>query len=301
MEQTKEDLKIEIQQVALAEWERLEGLQMPEIEGCILYWAQEKQDIKLLFHSTQKSIRPLEFMDYLVQEYVLVEGDKNRAKAVLTPMLLQSMLSEYEAADIPQLFARIIDAYFSKCKWIYAENYAKEHEAELLSLPKYAKKKVTWAFVRTTDIVPEGKTFFLKSLENESEMTLTASPDLYVMIGRFGEIYHIRRARFEDSYETAGELLDPLEQMFLYLPEVRTGETGEFVALDELACVCWPKQKGGIYATCLEGRTKVFNPYNEDEYFVGKKGDYLAIRQDDLSDIYIIKNSIFHETYEMVR
>ena len=59
----------------------------------------------------------------------------------------------------------------------------------------------------------------------------------------------------------------------------------------------FPRQKG-IYAKCLERRTKVFNPYNEGEYFVGRKGDYLAIRQDDLSDIYIIKNGIFQETYE---
>lgn len=298
MEDEQGNGKIQIKQVTLQEFEQLAHAAEERCVSCTLYWAQEKQDIKLLFYSDQKSIRPLEFMDYLVQEYVLVQGDKRKAQAVLTPILLQSMMAEFEADSAQQLFARISETYFSKCAWIYAKDYAREHEAEILQMQAYRKKKITWAFVKTTDIVAEGNTFFLKSLENESELTLTASPDLYVMIGRLGEIYHIRRSRFEESYETRGEALDPFDQMFVYLPEVRTTDTGAFVTLDELAHVCWPKQKGGIYASSLTCRTKVFNPYNEDEYFVGKKGDYLAIRQDDLSDMYIIKDSIFHETYE---
>ena len=31
---------------------------------------------------------------------------------------------------------------------------------------------------------------------------------------------------------------------------------------------------------------------------LGKAGDYLAVRMDDLHDIYIIEKSIFHKTYE---
>ena len=54
----------------------------------------------------------------------------------------------------------------------------------------------------------------------------------------------------------------------------------------------------GIYAVALECRTKVFNPYNNGEYFVGRQGDFLAIRKDDLKDIYIIRKDIFYESYE---
>lgn len=293
---------IEIKQVSLDEWntieKTLEKTSDKTEHSCTLFWAKNKQNISLLFYSNQKEIRPLEFMDYLVQEYVLVQGNNQMAKATLTPILLQAMMSDFEVDNVENLLEKIRDAYFLNCNWIYAVEYAKEQEKVILQMPKYKKKKVTWSFVKTTDIVEAGKFFYLKSLENESDMQLEASDDLYVMIGTRGEIYHIQRERFEETYETLEEPIDIFEQMFQYLPEVRICETDEFVALDEIAFVCWPKVKGGIYAESLECRTKVFNPYNEGEYFVGRKGDYLAIRQDDLSDIYIIKNGIFHETYE---
>ena len=306
MHHNQKGLSIQVEQLSLEEWTNRNSLLEEQINkdsllqthSCTLFWAKDKQDIRLLFYSNNKSIRALEFMDYLVQEYVLVQGDETIAQAVLTPILLQSMMSEFEADNVEQLLEKITETYFSKCAWIYATEYAKEHKEMILQMPRYVKKKVTWAFVKTTDIVEEGKTFYLKSLENESEITLEASPDLYVMIGGRGEIYHIRRTRFEEIYETKEEPIDIFEQMFQYLPEVRACETGEFITLDEIACVCWPKVTKGIYAVSLDCRTKVFNPYNVGEYFVGRKEDYLAIRQDDLSDIYIIKHSIFHETYE---
>ena len=289
---------IEIKQVALDEWNELDKTIETSEHTCTLFWTQDRQDIRLLFYSNEKSIRSLEFMDYLVQEYVLVQGGTHTAQATLTPILLQAMMSDFEADTVQTLLEKIKEDYFVKCNWIYATEYAKEQKELILQMPKYKKKKITWAFVKTTDIVEEGKTFYLKSLENESDIQLEASEDLYVMIGTRGEIYHIKRERFEDTYETEEELIDIFEQMFQYLPEVRKCDTEEFVALDEIAYICWPKVKGGIYAKHLECRTKVFNPYSEGEYFIGRKGDYLAIRQDDLSDMYIIKSGIFQETYE---
>ena len=294
----KANLNISVQQMDLEGWNNLQSVLENGEQSCTLFWTRDRQDVKLLFYSNNRSIRPLEFMDYLVQEYVLVQGGTDTAQAVLTPILLQAMMSDFEVDSVEELLEKIIASYFSECDWIYAIDYARENEEKILQTTKYVKKKVTWAFVRTTDIVEAGKKFYLKSLENESEIMLEASDDLYVMIGMRGEIYHIFRERFEQTYETLEEPIDIFEQMFQYLPEVRACETGDFITLDEIAYVCWPQRKSGIYATALERRTKVFNPYNEGEYFVGRKGDYLAIRQDDLSDIYIIKNGIFQETYE---
>lgn len=296
----KEGFSIGVQQVELEQWDNLPSILENEAHSCTLFWTKDKQDIKLLFYSNNKSIRPLEFMDYLVQEYVLVQGSTDTAQAVLTPILLQAMMSDFEVDNVEALLEKISASYFSECDWIYSVDYAKENEDVILQTPKYVKRKVTWAFVKTTDIVEAGKTFYLKSLENESEVMLEASDDLYVMIGARGEVYHIRRERFEQTYETQEEPIDIFEQMFQYLPEVRACETGDFITLDEIAYICWPQRKNGIYARSLERRTKVFNPYNEGEYFIGRKGDYLAIRQDDLTDMYIIKNGIFQETYEEV-
>ena len=45
---------------------------------------------------------------------------------------------------------------------------------------------------------------------------------------------------------------------------------------------------------------KVFTEWDDEKYMLGKEGDYLAIRQDNLHDVYIIEGTIFAHTYEKV-
>lgn len=289
---------VEIEQVSLETLEKKEKAVNDRENLCTLFWAEDNKDIRLLCYSNSKSIQALEFMDYLVQDYVLVAGDEKMAQAVLTPVFLQVMLTDFEAEDIGELLEKIVEKYFVSCRWIYAEEFVKDNLDKILEMPGYVKKKIAWAYVKTTDIMESGGQFYLKSFENESDLVLEASADLYIMIGCRGEIYHISREKFEQTYEASEERLDIFEQMLEYLPEVKRCKDGSFIPLDEMAHLCYPKTNGGIYAVALECRTKVFNPYNNGEYFVGRQGDFLAIRKDDLKDIYIIRKEIFYESYE---
>ena len=193
---------------------------------------------------------------------------------------------------------KIVERYFSNCECLYAVEYAKKNQDMIFKMPFYTKKKIPWAYVKTTDILQAGEKFYLKSLENQSRVLLDASENIYIMIGQRGEIYHMDREKFENTYETSEEYLDIFEQMLSYMPEIQRFEDDEFVSLDEIAHLCYPKTSGGIYAIPLEHRTKVFNPYSSGQYFLGQEGDYLAIRKDDLQDIYIIQKDIFQESYE---
>lgn len=263
-----------------------------------LFFAKDGENLSLLFCSNDTAVRALEFMDYLVKDYAMVKGDGAVARAVLSPVFLKIMLSEMGADSIEGLLKKMVRQYYSDCYWIYAKEYAKNNHDKILNWPIYMKKQMPWAYVKTTDIMNAGTEFAMKSLENESDIVRKASDDLYIMIGCRGEIYYIERSKFERTYEPLEENLDVYTQMLDYLPEVKNIESGEYISLDELAHLCQPKKSKGIYATCLEGRTKVFSSYNQGEYFVGQKGDYLAVRQDDLTDIYIIQKEIFHDTYE---
>ena len=68
--------------------------------------------------------------------------------------------------------------------------------------------------------------------------------------------------------------------------------------MDDKAKLCLPKGDNVIYAMPLTKRTKVFSESNKGEYFVGREGDYLAMREDDMNDIYIIQKEIFEDTYQ---
>ena len=118
------------------------------------------------------------------------------------------------------------------------------------------------------------------------------------MIGCRGEIYDIEKEKFENTYDVTDGKLDIFEQMLDFLPEVERESDGVYISLDEMAHLCYPKQGIEIYAKEIEKRTKVFPVMREQEYFLGRPGDYMAIRADDLCDIYIIQGEIFKQTYE---
>ena len=274
----------------------------PEAEDiCTLFWAEDYNNIQLLFFSNTKKIQAFEFMDYLIHNYARIQGNAQSAKSTLPHSFFQVMLSDFEATDATELFEKIIEHYFSECDCIYSKEFSKQLESNISEIPQYVKKKIPWAYVKTTDIMKSGTKFYLKSIENQSKLLLETSDDIYIMIGCRGEVYHITREKFEKTYEASEEQLDIFEQMISYLPEIEDYETGEFITLDEIAHLCFPKTSKGIYVLPLKTRTKIFNPYNKGEYFLGQKGDYMAIRHDDLSDIYIIQKYIFYETYEEVK
>ena len=287
---------IHIEQVPLEKMEEMDSIEN-EIPVCSLFWAEQNTDILISFHSSIKEIQALEFMDYLVDDYVIVKGNVHKAQAVLETVFLQAMLMEFEENTIEGLLGKIVERYFTNCDCIYATEYAEKNQDGILKMPFYTKKKIPWAYVKITDVLQTGEKFYLKSIENQSRVLIEASEDIYVMIGQRGEIYHINKEKFEKTYEASEEYLDIFEQMLSYMPEIQRYEDGEFISLDEIAHLCYPKTSGGIYAIPLHCRTKVFNPYNNGQYFLGQEGDYLAIRKDDLQDIYIIQKDIFHESY----
>lgn len=291
---------IKIEQIPLDTLKKMDFVPEEPENICTLFWAEDNKDIRLLFYSNTKHIQALEFMDYLVNDYVIVQGDKKTAQAALAASFLQVMLMDFEAENITQLLEKITEMYFANCRCIYTKDFVEENHDMILEMPQYTKKKIAWAYVKTTDFMKPGDKFYLKSIENQSRLLLEASEDLYIMIGCRGEIYHIKKDKFEKTYDPSEKQLDIFEQMLSFLPEVESYENGEFIPLDEIAHLCYPKTSKGIYAVPLEYRAKVFNPYSNGEYFLGREGDYMAIRQDDLLDIYIIQKDIFHESYEQV-
>lgn len=298
-ENKQKEHDIEVKEVDLEQMEKITSEFKEQGNGCTLFYAKDGEDVRLLFGSTDTAVRALEFMDYLVNEYAMVKGDGNLAWAVLTPVFLKIMMSDVEADSIEDMLQKMVYQYHANCYWVYADEYVEKYKDEILNWPVYSKKQQPWAYVKTTEIMKAGSKFAMKSLENESDIVRKASDDLYIMIGCRGEIYYIDKSKFELTYEHADEKLDVYTQMLDYLPEIKDVEKEEYISLDECAHLCYPKKTKGIYATSLDGRTKVFSTHNQGEYFVGQSGDYLAVRQDDLSDIYIIQKEIFEDTYEI--
>lgn len=262
-----------------------------------LFLWKELDEERLFFISKNSDIRALEFLDFLLADFALVKGNGYQAFSQISSAILKVQMAEEDSSGILGYIQKSLQKYYEECDWIDAKAYGKQHEAEIVKRTLYEKKKIPWSFVKSTDVVPEGKRFLLKTLENTTGIVLTAEPDKYIMIGCKGEVYDISKEKFDKTYMASTEGLDVFHQMMDFIPAAEEAETGEYIPIDEMARLCYPREGGGIYAMPLERRAKVFRKDREEDYDLGCAGDYLAVRKDDLEDVYIIKKEIFEATY----
>lgn len=254
----------------------------------------EYYEIRCISTSTSKRVRALEFIDFLFGEYGIENGDENEAYGRISKTILEMYVSEEKILSPDEYFKNRMEEYFSD-----VEEITPSDNIDIDNMKVYVKKSIPWAFVRSVDIANKGEKIRVKSLENVSGKVVEANDDTYIMVGSRGEVYDIARDKFERTYTVSDEKFDIYEAMTDFIPTAFKENTGECVAIDDFAYKCYPIKGDGIYATQLKKRSKVFNKYNKDEYFLGREGDYLAIRVDDIHDMYIIKQDIFEETYEI--
>lgn len=302
MEFTNIDYILAAQAASIDEYEQWLHSEMPGMDKngkAILIFVKGDEEISIFFQSFTEKIRAIEFMDFMVQKYGLIKGDKFEAEAVLSKKIADLMIAGSESWDFEKYILLKTREYLEDCIWIDTEEYLSRNREAILNMPLYKKKRIPWAVVKSTAITEAGKGIYIKSLENESGFELKASDDIYIMIGLKGEVYDIKKEKFDNSYEATEEKLDVFEAMMDSIPEVMLTESGEYVSIDEKAALCYPRNKYGIYAGLLNKRTRVYTKGREGDYYVGRAGDILAIREDDLSDMYIIQSSVFDKTYDL--
>ncbi len=278
--------------------ERLTDI-LRKLNGELLLVTQEFPDsILVACLSLSKRTKAIEFLDFIFGEYGLIKGNGSYAQGRVSTLLVRISMKEIESTSVAEFFMERAEAYFDDMDKIIAANYVRECPSVKNEMRKYVKKNVPWAFVLSTDIADEGKEIIVRTLEIDSGVSLKVSGNVVIMIGCKGEIYEISYEKFKATYEPSDEKLNIYEKFFDYIPAVELPETKEYITIDELAHLCYPKKGGGILAKKLEKRTKVFRK-GTMEYFVGNPGDYLAVRCDDEQDVYIIQEEVFLRTYEL--
>ena len=186
------------------------------------------------------------------------------------------------------IWERMVE-YYGSFDSVYADN----HSLDISSMPMYIKKSLPVGYMPSTDVFAEGSYMLIRTLEGDFEVV--ASEDIYLMIGIQGEVYPIKADEFKKTYTLSNVTLN---REYAYFPTVKNKVTGEIHKLDEYAKFCIPSGKTLIRAVPLTGNCKVFTHWTPDGYMFGESGDYIVVRADNTSDVYIIKQEIFKETYD---
>ena len=184
--------------------------------------------------------------------------------------------------------------YFDSYDIIYADN----HNIEVSEMKSYRKLKIPVRYVKTTDIFVTGTPILIRTLEGDAEAV--ACEGIHLMIGISGEVYPIKLEKFRSSYMqiSAAEALEAeFTFNYTYSPTVKNKITGEVIELITHSKSCVATGEVSILAKPLMRNTKVFTAWNPDGYMYGSAGDYLAVKAEDINDVYIIQKDIFVKTY----
>ena len=266
-------------------------LEVDSIESCLVYSVLDT-GVKFSVRSCVKEVKANELASFLGEGLGGGGGHLVKAGGFLKKDLLLRAGISYDEDSIDSFFKESLDRYFKETEIIYAGT----HKEDPADLDFYRKQSVHVGFVKSTDLAKEGSKVAVRTLEGDVDISV--QKDSYIIIGVDGEIYPCKKAKFEASYVLSDEEYVYPREVTAYNPTVNDLITGERIPLLPFAKACIATGGSGIYARELDHRVKVFTTWDPNKYYLGKPGDFLAVRVDDLTDVYIIERGIFEKTYQ---
>lgn len=265
-------------------------LQVDAIDTCIVYH-DAGDGIKFSVRSCVKEVRADELAAFLAEGIGSGGGHREKAGGYIPKSGYER---EFPTLHTEAYFSQRMNAYFDNCQIIDAQSY----DIDISEMKTYVKRHLPQGFVPASQLMPVGTPITVRTLEGD--LDLTVQEDIIFMIGIKGEVYPVKEDKFLRSYLPTQEAYDLREHTLQadYVPTVRSRLDGTSKDITALAKVCISTGETHIYARALKGMVKVFSAWDREKYMLGKPGDFLAVRCDDLHDIYVVERDIFHKSYE---
>ena len=267
-------------------------LEVDTVDTCLVF-SRLAYGVKVSVRSCVKEVKASELADFITKDIGSGGGHMEKAGGFIQNELLCKACEEkgytFDSDGITELLKFRMDDYFDDIEIIHAESYV----ADVSDMEAFRKKRLTIGYVEAAGVFPVGSVVTIRTLEGDLDVDIT--DDLIIKIGVQGEVYPSRREQFLKTYDLIDE---PYYFDGEYEPTVKDIVEARHVSLIPHAKACVATGETIIYTKQLDHRVKVFTAWDDEKYMLGKEGDYLAIRQDDLHDVYIIEKSIFENTYE---
>ena len=269
------------------------SMETTDVNVCLSYYVSS-EEIRFSIRSCVKEVHANELARFIADGIGGGGGHITKAGGIIWPKEL-CKLENYKGMTledaVSQEFQKRIDKYFNSFEIIYA----KETRIDTTGMKKYEKLPQLRGFVKLTDIFPVNTLVEIRTLEGD--VNIRIDEDKYLMIGIEGEIYPIQKEKLDNSYK----MVDiPYAPDFEYEPSIKDSITGERKNVLEYAKSIIGTGKTRIYAKPLDTYIKLFTMWDEDKYYSGIPGDYIAVREDDPYDTYIINGRLFDQLYKEV-
>ncbi|MBR1796557.1 MAG: DHH family phosphoesterase [Clostridiales bacterium] len=257
------------------------AMETAEVDVCIAYYISP-DEIKFSVRSCVKEVHANELAEYIANGIGGGGGHLLKAGGTIRP--------EKISDSVTDIISQRIHDYYNKYEIIYAKNTT----LDTSTMNFYTKKEQKLGTIKLTDVYPVGTSVEIRTLEGDVNVTI--ADDTYLMIGIEGEIYPITEEKLMNSYQVTGF---KFHSVFEYDPTIKNLETDEVQPVMPFAkTVISPPGSSRIYAKPLDHEVKLFTAWDDEKYYSGKVGDYIAVREDDPHDIYVIAGRLFDELYK---
>lgn len=221
------------------------------------------------------------------------ENLPDAAKTVGVDIKAESNLPASDERVVQKLaqyvFAERLKEYYDKYQIIYSKDTVLDKEGMEL----YEKVPQELGAVKLSEVYPVGTLVEIRTLEGDIELMI--DDEKYLMIGIEGEIYPISAEKLRRSYKI---LSDTYTRSFEYEPRIKNISSNEVKMVRGYSKTVISTDKSRIYAKPLDKSLKLFTEWDEERYYLGEPGDYIACRKDDEHDIYIIRGNLFPRLYK---
>ena len=269
------------------------SLETVGVDICIAYYVSPGE-VKFSVRSCNKEVHANELASFLADGIGGGGGHITKAGGTIRPEKLL-MLRGGDEDDIEKIVRCEFNDRLQKYYSIYKVIYAKDTTLDTSDMKMYEKREQKLGCVKLTDVFPEGTMVGIRTLEGD--ISIRIDDDKYLMIGLAGDVYPITRTKLESSYRTVDE---PFDNEFEYDPCVTDASTGEKKDVVRYAHSVVGTGEVRIYAKPLKEHVKLFTAWDEEKYYAGCPSDYIAVREDDAHDIYIINSRLFDQLYREV-
>ena len=261
------------------------ALQVNSVDTCVVY-NETGDGIKFSVRSCIREVMASEMAAFITEGIGSGGGHMEKAGGFISGAKLSA---RYPGVNTDAYLLNRIREYYDSFDIIYSSS----HELDISAMARYKKKHIPVGYVLSTLVFEEGTPLLIRTLEGDVDTF--ASRDIYFMIGIKGEVYPMKREKFERSYRPIAEAFTFEAE---YYPSVRNRITGEATSLVDHMSACVATGDVYIWARPLTKNAKVFTSWDPSKYMAGKTEDFIAVRQDDIHDVYIIEKNIFFLTYE---
>ncbi len=264
------------------------------VDVCLVYTILSF-GVKFSIRSCSKETRADELAMFLSDKMGSGGGHVEKAGGLLKNELIKKQYPGYVEIDdayapfsISNIIKDRMKNYFENCDLIYA----KKMDFDTSKMTKYIAAPTVVGIVDPKEFVPVGTMSIIRTIYGDKNIEIRKNTLLVVSAN--GEVSTATVDSFDNIFSKTRKHFKLITD---YAPTIKNADTGRMFSLMDYAKSYISTGEINIFARKLNRTTKLFSYWDSDTYMLGRKGDYIAISEDDPHNIFIIDKAVFKKNY----